>query len=199
MNSKQILKPGEKVLFAVFAAFLALAVVGYIILETVRSNSVEPMFVSRASFDFSPDGKRGSLLFRESGCAACHRALRSGTNSGLSLDGVGSHRSMNWLEDFLNRPESIYQKPTVDHGIGKEAGYVQDLPREELHLLAVFLSQLKAEEGSSLARMPPPESSGFIDSMVWMWTPESWKSEYQDIRTKRPQQPDQLREVPNHE
>lgn len=197
MKSNQFLKPGEKILFAVFAAFFALAIVGYIVLETVRSRSVEPMFVSRASFDLSPEGKQGSLVFRESGCAACHRALRSGTNNGLSLDGVGSYRTQAWIKNFLTHPEDTYSKRTVDHGFGKEAGYVELMPPKDLHLLTIFLSQLQADEGSSLAKIPPPESSGFIDSMVNMWAPESWKSEYQDIRVKQRQESDISKESPS--
>lgn len=201
MTFKQSLKPGEKILFSVFAAFFALAVVGYIILETVRSQATEPMFVSRASFNLSAEGKRGSRLFRESGCTACHRAMRSGTNSGLSLDGIGSHRSLSWIESFLKDPEGTFGSRTVDHGFGsgKEAAYVQSMPREDLHSIAVFLSQLKAEQGSSMAKVPPPESSGFIDSMVEMWAPESWKTKYQDIRTKMKQEGEQTEAPQGHE
>src|SRR3990172_1546484 len=200
MNSRKPLKPGEKILFSVFAAFLALAIVGYVVLETVRSHSTEPMFASKTSFDFSAEGKRGSELFRLEGCTACHRAMRSGTNSGLSLDGLGSQRSVDWIEQFLNDPRSVYSQTTVDHGLGKEAGYVESLPKQDLHSIAVFLSQLKAEQGSSVAQQPPPESSGFIDSMVNMWAPDEWKKKYKDIRLKPKREGEQLaQEAQGHE
>jgi len=176
------------VLFAVFGAFLVLAVIGYIVLETVRSHMKEPMFTSRSSFDSTAEGLRGSELFREANCTACHRAMRNGTNHGIVLDGIGSRRSVEWIENFLRRPELTYGAPTRDHALGREAGYTTALPSVDIHDIAVFLSELKAEQGSSMARQPPPESSGFIDSMVNMWAPKDWKDKYQDIRTKPPEQ-----------
>lgn len=184
MEQKRSLKPGEKILFSVFGAFMALAIVGFIALEVMRSQSPNPMFVSLSTIDLSATGKQGSRVFRMSGCTACHRAMRSGTNMGLSLDGMGSHRSAEWIENFLKNPEDVNEAVTFDHGPGKEAGYVQNMPDEDLHSIAVFLSELKAEAGSSSARRPPPEDSPFIDKMVEMWAPESWKEEYQDIRDK---------------
>lgn len=199
MKSKHVLKPGEKILFTVFAAFFVLAAIGYVILETVRSHSAGPMFVSRSSFDFSSEGLHGSLLYRESGCAACHRALREGTNTGLSLDGIGSRRSLAWIEAFLSDPEATYKTTTVDHGFGKEAGYVESMPKKDLHTIAIFLSQLEAEQGSAMARLPPPESSGFIDSMVKLWAPESWKRKYTDIRTESNRESNQAEGSERHE
>lgn len=186
MKSKQPLKPGEKIMFSVFAAFLVLAVVGYVILETVRSHGTGPMFVSLTSFNFSPQGLTGSATFRESGCTSCHRAMRSGTNSGLSLDGIGSRRSPEWIKSFLTNPEATFEAKTVDHGFGpgKEAAYVQSMPDKDLNDITAFLSELKAQQGSAVAKLPPIEKSGFIDNMVNMWAPEVWKSKYQDIRVK---------------
>ena len=175
-------------LFTVFGAFLVLAVIGYIVLETVRSHMKEPMFTSRSSFNSTAEGLRGSKLFREASCTACHRAMRNGTNHGIVLDGIGSRRSAEWIENFLRRPELTYGAPTRDHAPGREAGYVTNLPPADIHDIAMFLSELKAEQGSAMARQPPPESSGFIDSMVNMWAPEDWKHKYQDIRTKPPGQ-----------
>lgn len=186
MKRKQPLKPGEKIMFSVFAAFLVLAVVGYVIMETVRSHATEPMFASLTSFDFSPAGLRGSISFREAGCTSCHRAMRNGTNNGLSLDGIGSRRSPEWINSFLKNPEATFEARTVDHGFGpgKEAAYVQSMPDKDLDDISVFLSELKAQQGSAASKLPPIEKSGFIDSMVNMWAPESWKDKYQDIRVK---------------
>lgn len=186
MNRKQSLKPGEKIMFGVFAAFLVLAIVGYIVLETVRNQSTDPMFASLTSFNFSPKGLTGSKVFRESGCTSCHRAMRSGTNNGLSLDGIGSRRSPEWIKRFLENPEATFEAPTVDHGFGtvKQAAYVQSMPDQELNDIAIFLSELKAEQGSSSSNLPPIEESGFIDSMVDMWAPKEWHDKYQDIRVR---------------
>ncbi|MEO5702299.1 MAG: c-type cytochrome [Gammaproteobacteria bacterium] len=186
MKRKQPLKPGEKIMFSVFAAFLVLAVVGYVIMETVRSHATEPMFASLTSFEFSPQGLRGSVTFREVGCTSCHRAMRNGTNNGLSLDGIGSRRSPEWINSFLKNPEATFEARTVDHGFGpgKEAAYVQSMPDKDLDDISVFLSELKAQQGSAASKLPPIEKSGFIDSMVNMWAPEAWKGKYEDIRVK---------------
>ena len=197
MKPKQPLKPGEKIMFGVFAGFLVLAIIGYIVMETVRSHATEPMFASLTSFNFSPQGLKGSKDFREAGCTSCHRAMRSGTNNGLSLDGIGSRRSPEWIKSFLKNPEATFEAPTVDHGFGtvKEAAYVQSMPDQELDNCAVFLSELKAVQGSSSSNLPPLEESGFVDSMVNMWAPEQWKNKYQDIRVKLKREAEQKRKA----
>lgn len=187
--TKQAFKPGEKILFAVFGVFLALAVIGYVVLEVVRSQMAEPMFTSRASFNFSAAGLRGSKLFREANCTACHRAMRNGTNQGIGLDGIGSLRSQQWLEAFLKHPEATWATVTIDHGSWpKEAAYVAQLPPRDLHDIATFLSELKAAPGSATSAVPPPEiaRSGFVNLMTEMWAPAAWKEKYQDIRHKMP-------------
>ena len=83
MAGKQGLKQGEKVLFAVFAAFLVVAVIGYIAMEAIRLKSDKPIYTITTHYDFSDEGKRGSLFFREARCTSCHRAVRNGTNMGL--------------------------------------------------------------------------------------------------------------------
>lgn len=107
---------------------------------------------------------------------------------GLSLDGLGSKRSVEWIEDFLHHPEDVYGGPTLtlDHGAPpKEAAYVASLPPQDLHLIAIFLSELRADPGSSVARMPPPGRSEFIDNMIGTWAPKEWKEKYQDVRDKK--------------
>lgn len=183
--SKNPLKSGEKILLAIFGVFFVIAVIAYIALETVRLNSDKPMFVQTTHFDLSEDGKKGSALYRFARCNSCHRAMRAGTSMGLSLDGLGSKYSVEHIENFLHNPEDFYDGPTLDHGAApKEAAYVANLPPEDLHLIAVFLSELKADPGSSAAKAPPPGRSEFIDSMIGTWAPPEWKEKYQDIRDK---------------
>lgn len=149
--------------------------------------SEKPMFVQNTFYDFSEIGNEGSLLYRKARCNSCHRALRTGTSMGLILDGLGSKRSAEWIEDFLINPEANYGAPTLDHGFPpKEAAYVSEMDRDALHKIAIFISELKANPGSSVAHVPPPERSDFIDNMVEMWAPEGWKEKYSDIRD-RPQ------------
>jgi cytochrome c553 len=184
-KKKQPLKTGEKVLVSIVVVFIALAGVGYGILESIRLHSDKPMFVSKTSFDFTEEGKRGSAIFRHQDCTSCHRALRNGTNMGLSLDGVGSAHDYNWIYSFLKNPEKVYPAKTIDHGPApKEAAYVAQLPDKDLKALARFISQLKAEQGSSSAPEPPKGRSEFIDNMVKVWAPHEWKDKYEDVRDK---------------
>lgn len=188
---KSPLKQGEKILFGIVGVFLILAVLSFAVLEIVRVNSDTPMFQSKTSFNLSPEGHRGSQIFRESQCTACHRAMRNGTNMGLSLDGVGSKRSVDWLERFLADPEKTYETGTLDHGFRpKEAAYVSELPAQDRRALAVFLSELRAEQGSPSSPVPPEGKSEFIDNMIQIWAPDDWKEKYRDVReTNRDQQP----------
>jgi cytochrome c553 len=184
-NTKS-LKTGEKVLFGIAGVFIVLAVIAYIILEMYRLSSDTPIFETKTSFDFSEQGAVGSALFRESRCTSCHRALRNGTNMGLSLDGVGSLRTPEWLYKFLKDPEQTYGAPTLDHGAApKEAAYVSKLPDEDLRAIAQFISELKAEQGSASAPVPPDGRSEFIDNMVKTWAPKEWKEKYSDVREKQ--------------
>jgi len=185
MTEKQSLKQGEKILFGIAIAFIILAVIGYAALEYVRYNSESPMFENKIHYNFSKAGLRGSSSFRKSRCTACHRALNNGTNMGLSLDGVGSLRSLDWLYDFLRYPEKTYGAKTFDHGAHpKEAAYVADIAVSDLHDIATFISELKVDQGSSSAHMPPKGRSEFIDSMVGTFAPPGWKDKYQDVREK---------------
>lgn len=183
MGSKQPLKQGEKILFGIFGAFLALAVLAYAILEIVRMRSDTPMFESKTSYSLSEEGKRGSAIFRKANCTACHRAMRNGTNMGLNLDGLGTRHDRDWIQSFLFEPEKTYGSGTVDHGPApKEAAYVAEMPKNDLLAIATFLSELKAEQGAASAWQPPAEKSGFIDNMVRIWAPTNWSDKYQDVR-----------------
>lgn len=187
MKSKNPLKLGEKILLMIFAVFFVSAILVYISLETVRLKSDSPLFEQLTHFDFSEEGRKGHDLYRRANCNACHRALRSGTSMGLSLDGIGSARSLEWLENFLANPEVTYGAPTIDHGRPpKEAAFVANMPEENRRLIAIFLSELRADPGSSVAKMPPPGESPFIDRMINRWAPDAWKEQYQDIRELRP-------------
>ncbi|MBF0282105.1 MAG: cytochrome c [Zetaproteobacteria bacterium] len=186
-TQKQTLKPGEKLLFMVAGAFVVFAIVAFIIMQIVSSKSEKPLFETRTHANLSVEGQKGSELFRVNGCTTCHRALRNGTNMGQTadLDGVGSRRTMEWMYAFFQDPESVYGAVTIDHGPSpKVAFYVAQMPKEDLHAIAVFLSELISEQGSSSAPMPPEGRSSFIDSMVKTWAPVDWKDKYQDIREK---------------
>jgi len=148
------LRLGEKILFGMAGLFVVFAIVSFIGMEIYRAHSGKKMYASASTFDFSEQGRVGSERFRELGCSNCHRAVRNGTNYGVSLDGIGSRRSMDYLVAFLHQPESTYQTQTVEHGRGpdKRAGYVADLPESDLRPLAIFLSELKAVHASGAGK-----------------------------------------------
>ena len=176
------LRLGEKILFGIAALFVVVAVVSFIGMEIYRAHSGKKMYAMTSHFDFSPEGLQGSERFRDLGCTSCHRAVRNGTNNGVNLDGIGSRRTLDYLTTFLHQPEATYGSQTMEHGPSKGAGYVAGLPESDLHSIAVFLSELKATQGSPDARLPLEGRSGFIDEMVKIWAPSAWKSEYHDVR-----------------
>lgn len=181
--AKAGVKLGEKVLFGVVALLGVFAVGSFIMLQVISSNSGKPLYPVTTHFDFTPEGLKGSVIFRKEQCKSCHKAELNGTNMGLDLDGIGSKRTFSYLYNFLKHPEETYASRTIDHGPSpKEAAYVQELSDKDLHALATFLSELKASRGSADAPMPPPGKSGFIDQMVKMWAPGSWKKEFHDVR-----------------
>lgn len=176
------LRLGEKVLFGIAAAFVLFAVISFAAMEIYRAHSGKKMYAATSQFDFSQEGLTGSERFRDLGCTSCHRAVRNGTNNGVDLDGIGSKRSLDYLITFLHQPEATYGTQTMDHGPDKGAAYVARLPEQDLHSLAVFLSELKAVQGSPDARLPMEGRSSFIDEMVKIWAPSTWKSQYHDVR-----------------
>lgn len=185
MAGKQSLKQGEKVLFGIFVAFIVAAIIGYVVLEAVRLTADKPMFEVKTRYEFTEEGHRGAQIFREARCTSCHRAMRNGTNMGLSLDGLGSKRTYDWIYAFLKRPEETYGAVTLDHGMPpREAAYVSAMPDEDLRAIAAFLFGLKAERGAASSPMPPEGESGFIDQVIKTFAPEGWQEKYQDVREK---------------
>jgi len=176
------LRLGEKILFGIAGLFLVFSAISFVAMEIYRAHSGKKMYAMTSHYDFSPEGLTGSQRFRDLGCTGCHRAVRNGTNNGVNLDGIGSRRSFDYLLAFLREPEATYQRQTMEHGPSKGAAYVAGLPEQDLHSMAVFLSELKATQGSPDARLPVEAHSGFIDEMVKIWAPSSWKSEYHDVR-----------------
>jgi hypothetical protein len=183
MSDRQSLKQGEKILFGIAIGFIGFAVLAYIVLEAYRLTTDNPIFETNTHFTLSPDGHQGSVVFRKGRCTACHRAMRNGTNMGLSLDGIGSRRTREWIYSFLIDPEATYGASTFDHGSHpKEAAYVSSIDDHDLMLVATFLSELRSDQGSSSAPMPPDGRSAFIDNMVRIFAPEEWKEKYGDVR-----------------
>ncbi|MDQ6954557.1 MAG: c-type cytochrome [Mariprofundaceae bacterium] len=184
-DNKQRLKTGEKLMFIVAGAFVILASIAFAVMQYLMFTRDEPLFEQKTHYDLSAEGQKGSLIFREAACTECHRAMRGGTNMGNNLDGTGSKRTLQWIEDFLADPEPVYGHETMDHGPKpKQAFYVAEMSEQERHLMAVYLSQLISEQGSASSPVPPKGESPFIDAMVNTWAPDAWKEKYKDIRDK---------------
>lgn len=177
------LKTGEKVLFGAVILLVLITIQNYVVLEWIRTHSGKPMYPIRTRYEFAGEGFRGSELFRTHNCTNCHKAVGNGTNMGLNLDGIGSRHDIAYILAFLKTPEQTYPTRTVDHGPApKEAAYVAQLPADELQSIAVFLTQLKADQGSAAAEAPPTGKSNFIDAMLDMWAPDSWRMLFSDVR-----------------
>jgi cytochrome c553 len=177
------MKKGEKILFGIVAFLVVVTVINFTVLESIRHQSDKPMYPILTHFVFSAEGQKGYELYQHGGCYTCHRAVGSGTSMGVSLDGLGSKHDVNYFYQFLKYPEKTYGAKTMDHGEKpKDAAYVMELPDADLHLIAIFVSELKAESGSSSAFEPPKGESSFIDAMLDMWVPDGWRSEFKDIR-----------------
>ncbi len=184
-NRWKRLKTGEKVLFGVVALLILVTVQNYVVMEWVRASSGESMFPQRTRFEFSGAGFHGSELFRSYNCTLCHRAVGNGSSMGLNLDGIGSRHDLAYIQAFLRDPEGTYGAKTIDHGPApKEAAYVAELPERDREAIGVFLSQLKSDQGGASAQKPPPGKSTFIDAMLDMWAPDSWRMAFSDVRTR---------------
>lgn len=193
------MKKGEKIFFGIIALLVLVTVINYAVLEWVRQHADKPLFPILTHYDFSDDGLQGFRIYRQSNCNACHRSVGSGTSMGLSLDGLGSKHDVNYFYNFLKEPEKTYGAKTVDHGAPpKDAAYVSALPDADLRALAVFLSQLKSDQGSSSSFQPPKGESSFIDAMLDMWVPDSWRGQYKDIRDKAPNIEKELKHDEKH-
>jgi len=184
----QKLKTGEKLLFIVAGAFIILAIIAFGIMQYMSNTGAKPLFAHKTHFDLTKLGNEGSQIYRHNGCTECHRAMSEGSNMGNSLDGIGSRHNAAWIEQFLTHPETTYDHATMDHGKKpKQAYYVALLPKEDIHKMAIFLSELKSDQGSASSPVPPKGDSPFIDEMVKTWAPDAWKHKYKDIRDKEPQ------------
>lgn len=50
--------------------------------------------------------QRGEAVYRREGCGSCHQVFGNGATYGPSLDGVGTRRSAEWLQDYLVDPRA---------------------------------------------------------------------------------------------
>lgn len=178
------LRTGERIIFGIVTLIMLFAVTSYGFLEWLGHNSDKPLYPVRTHYEFAGEGFRGSELFRTNNCTLCHRAVGNGSNMSLNLDGIGSRHDLAYIEAFLANPEATYRSRTVDHGAApKEAAYVSQMSADDRHAIAIFLSQLRSDQGGSSDQLPPPGKSGFIDAMLDMWVPDGWRIMFTDVRS----------------
>ena len=193
------MKKGEKILFGIVALLVVVTVINFTVLESIRRHSEKPLFPVLTHFVFSDEGLRGYQIYQQRDCYTCHRAVGSGTSMGISLDGLGSKHDIDYFYNFLKKPEQTYGSKTMDHGAPpKDAAFVSALPDSELHTMAVFLSELKSDQGSSSSFVPPKGNSSFIDAMLDMWAPDNWRSQYKDIREWMKTNPQEVQHDEKH-
>ncbi len=204
-EGRRVWKVGEKVLFGMFGAFMLLAGIGFYFMDAAVQRH-PGMFKVTTHYNLSAEGEKGSSIFLKEGCTDCHRAIQDGTNSGLSLDGEGSKRSAQWIYAFLKHPEETYGAKTIDHrdpsvsgtsaapptagayvAAPAPAAYVAAMPEEKIKALTAFLSELTADVGSTSSALPPDAHDAFVDKMVKMWAPDSWKEKFKDVRKEEKQ------------
>lgn len=177
------MKKGEKILFGIIGFLVVVTIINFTVLEAIRRHSEKPLFPILTHFVFTDEGMHGYQIYQQRDCYTCHRAVGSGTSMGVSLDGLGSKHDVDYFYNFLKKPESVYGAKTMDHGEPpKDAAYVSNLPDSDLRAMAVFLSELKADQGSSSSFEPPQGDSSFINAMLDMWAPDGWRAQYKDIR-----------------
>ena len=193
------MKLGEKLLFGIVGLLVLITVISFFSLESIRHHSDKPLYPILTHYEFSEEGKKGYGIYEQKGCYECHHAVGSGTSMGLSLDGIGSRHDATYFYNFLKNPENTYGAKTLDHGMPpKDAAYVSELPDDDLRAMAVFVSELKADQGSSSSFEPPEEQSSFVDAMVHMWTPAGWKTSFTDIREWIKNNPKEDQHDPKH-
>ncbi len=96
----------------------------------------------------SQETRKGEVIYRREGCNACHKIFGNGYGYGPSLDGVGSHRTREWLRRYLLKPWPGVSKRRYRVEM---PGY-EKLPDQELEQLMGYLLALKetAENGEVL-------------------------------------------------
>lgn len=109
------------------------------------------------SKDAEADRREGELLFRSTGCLACHNVGEHGSSgpfSGGDLSNVGRKRSADWLFTWLEKPERL----NADHRMP-----VFKLSGDERRQLAVYLSSLSSGEANNTDDAPSLDDKGLAE------------------------------------
>lgn len=99
---------------------------------------VQPPRVHYVYLD-SQETKHGEVIYRREGCNACHQILGNGYGYGPGLDGIGSRRTQQWLQRYLQAPWPGVSK----RHYRTEMPAYDRLPEDELEALTAYLAALK--------------------------------------------------------
>ena len=177
------LRLGEKILFGIAAAFVLFAVMSFVAMEIYRVHSGKKMYAADLAFRlFAGRAQWVAALSR----SRLHQLSSGGAQWHQQRSQLGRHRfpAHPGLSDRLPASAGGHLRDPNDGPWRQTRGRPMSpvCPRRILHSLAVFLSELKATQGSPDARLPSEGRSGFIDEMVKIWAPSTWKSQYHDVR-----------------
>lgn len=99
----------------------------------------------------SEQAARGELVYRQSGCAACHRIWNLGGHKGGVLDGIGSRRDTAWLTAYLSAENPQEILPSQVKRIYQMPSFAA-MDADKRTALVAYLSSLKnrdVEEGGA--------------------------------------------------
>jgi hypothetical protein len=87
--------------------------------------------------------RRGRSLLDANGCLDCHSIRKEGYKDGVSLDGVGTRRTRQFLKDHLRDPEAhVNQNKSAFHG-DPSIMPNPNLSEKEVRLIVDYLFTLK--------------------------------------------------------
>ncbi len=146
------MKLGEKIVFG-FAAVVVIAAGarGYQVI------TAEQPSMPKHYYEWDQTGLDGHYLYRELGCKNCHRSMGTG-EVGVApvLDGVGTRRTPEWLQQYLADPGSLVEGTAHDGSFAPDFRSYDNAQRE---LLAAYLVGLRANPNSpNYPRQKPPEN-----------------------------------------
>lgn len=146
------LKLGEKILFGFSALVIVMAAVrGYQVITR------EEPSMPKHYYEWDEVGLQGHYVYREMGCNSCHKAMGVG-EAGVApvLDGVGTRRTEEWLQQYLTNPGQLVPGTAHDGSLGPD---FRTLQMDERKLLTAYLFGLKANPNSPNYPVRPPTSN----------------------------------------
>jgi len=135
-----------------FGLSVALAIAA-VLQVGVRLSGADGPRQPRDYSEWTEKAQAGYLLYKSKGCNSCHRVLRMGENGVAPvLDGEGTRRNLEWLQDYFEDPGSVVPGSAHDGRLGPD---FRIFDTSERALLVAFMISLKSNPGSSNYPVPP--------------------------------------------